>query len=77
MVMTNRLFAFITTRRFQLLLLMLMLLSLTGFAQTQYAKPRKGEGITTFLQRHGRIGQEYYKEFLELNKQKLKGPTAI
>ena len=75
--MTNRLFAFITTRRFQLLLLMLMLLSLTGFAQTQYAKPRKGEGITTFLQRHGRIGQEYYKEFLELNKQKLKGKTTL
>ena len=59
------------------MLMMLMLVSLTGFAQTQYAKPKKGEGITTFLQRHGRSGQEYYKEFLELNKQKLKGKTTL
>ena len=59
------------------MLMMLMLVSLTGCAQTQYAKPKKGEGITTFLQRHGRSGQEYYKEFLELNKQKLKGKTTL
>ena len=50
---------------------------LTLGAQTQYAKPRKGEGITAFLQRHGRNGKEYYQEFLELNKQKLKGKTTL
>ena len=46
-------------------------------AQTQYAKPKKGEGITSFLQRHGRIGQDYYQEFLELNKKKLRGKTTL
>lgn len=65
----------ILKRRF--ILLLLMLVSLTVMAQTQYAKPKKGEGITTFLQRHGRSGQAYYKEFLELNKQKLKGKTTL
>ena len=73
--MTNRLFAPVLTRR--LLLMLLMLVSLTVMAQTQYAKPKRGEGITTFLQRHGRSGQTYYKEFLELNKEKLKGKTTL
>ncbi|MBQ6746663.1 MAG: N-acetylmuramoyl-L-alanine amidase [Bacteroidaceae bacterium] len=73
--MTNRWMAPILKRRF--ILLLLMLVSLTVMAQTQYAKPKKGEGITTFLQRHGRSGQAYYKEFLELNKQKLKGKTTL
>ena len=54
-----------------LVALLLCLLCLAVGAQTQYAKPRKGEGITTFLQRHGRSGQEYYREFLELNKQSV------
>ena len=75
--MMKRQVALITTRRCQLLLLAFLLLSLTAYAQTQYAKPRKGEGITTFLQRNGRSGQDYYKEFLELNKQKLKGKTTL
>ena len=73
--MINRWIAPVLKRRFMLLLLMLV--SLTVVAQTQYAKPKKGEGITTFLQRHGRSGQTYYKEFLELNKQKLKGKTTL
>lgn len=73
--MTNRFFALLLTRH--LWLMLLMLVSLTVMAQTQYAKPKKGEGITTFLQRHGRNGQAYYKEFLELNKQKLKGKTTL
>ena len=74
--MTNSFSARMLIRHF-MLLLPLLLVSLTAMAQTQYAKPRKGEGITTFLQRHGRSGQEYYKEFLELNKQKLKGKTTL
>lgn len=60
-----------------LVALLFCLLCLAVGAQTQYAKPRKGEGITTFLQRHGRSGQEYYREFLELNKRKLKGKTTL
>ena len=61
----------------RLLLILLSLISLAVVAQTQTAKPRKGEGISTFLQRNGRIGQDYYQEFLELNKQKLKGKTTL
>lgn len=68
-------FASILKRHY--LLLLLMMFSLTLMAQTQYAKPKRGEGITTFLQRHGRSGQVYYKEFIELNKQKLKGKTTL
>lgn len=73
--MLNGYFASILKRRF--ILLLMMSVSLTVMAQTQYAKPKRGEGITTFLQRHGRSGQAYYKEFLELNKQKLKGKTTL
>lgn len=68
-------FASILKRHY--ILLLLMMFSLTLMAQTQYAKPKRGEGITTFLQRHGRSGQVYYKEFIELNKQKLKGKTTL
>lgn len=68
-------FASILKRHY--ILLLLMMFSLTLMAQTQYAKPKTGEGITTFLQRHGRSGQVYYKEFIELNKQKLKGKTTL
>lgn len=68
-------FASILKRHY--ILLLLMMFSLTLMAQTQYAKPKRGEGVTTFLQRHGRSGQVYYKEFIELNKQKLKGKTTL
>ena len=44
-------------------------------AQTryQYAKPREGEGISAFLERHGRPGRQYYNDFLEINKSRLHG----
>lgn len=35
------------------------------------AFPRKGEGITLFLKRFGRSGQEYHDRFIQLNKKKL------
>ena len=35
------------------------------------AFPKKGEGITLFLQRHNRNGADYQKQFIELNKSKL------
>ncbi|MBO7602674.1 MAG: N-acetylmuramoyl-L-alanine amidase [Bacteroidaceae bacterium] len=68
---------FVPKLKWRIVLMSLMLVTLTVTAQTQYAKPKRGEGITTFLQRHGRSGQSYYKEFLELNKQKLKGKTTL
>ena len=75
LIMTNRSFGWLKTKR--CILMVLTLFTLTAMAQTQYAKPKKGEGITTFLQRHGRSGQDYYQEFLELNKQKLKGKKTL
>lgn len=35
------------------------------------ASPKSGEGITLFLQRHNRLGNEHYNQFIELNKDKL------
>jgi len=57
--------------------ILLIGLQLPLFGQSQSAKPRRGEGITTFLSRLGRPGQAYYNEFLELNKQKLRGKTEL
>ena len=33
--------------------------------------PRRGEGISTFLERHHRSGMSYQKAFIELNRRKL------
>lgn len=35
------------------------------------AFPKSGEGITLFLQRHNRSGNESYNQFIELNKHRL------
>jgi len=35
------------------------------------ATPKSGDGITTFLRRHNRVGSDYQKQFIELNKTKL------
>lgn len=42
----------------------------TLFAQEK-AFPKNGEGITLFLQRHNRVGNEYRQQFIELNKTKI------
>ena len=46
-------------------------------AQEIYDKPRNGEGISTFLERNNRPGRAYYREFLELNKQRLRGKEEL
>lgn len=46
-------------------------------AQEQYATPKSGEGITTFLERHGRPSKTYYRKFLQLNEQKLHGKKEL
>ena len=46
-------------------------------AQEQYATPKPGEGITTFLERHGRPSKTYYRSFLQMNKQKLYGKKEL
>lgn len=46
-------------------------------AQEERATPRRGEGISAFLERHHRPGKAYYNAFLELNKQKLRGKEEL
>lgn len=41
------------------------------------AFPKKGEGITLFLKRHNRVGGTYQKEFIKLNKSKLKNGNTL
>ncbi|MBK5720715.1 N-acetylmuramoyl-L-alanine amidase [Dysgonomonas sp. Marseille-P4677] len=41
------------------------------FSQNDKDSPRDGEGIHSFLKRNNRIGNNYYEQFLELNKNKL------
>ena len=62
-------------------ILFILLLSLFGFFPLQAqekATPKSGEGITLFLKRHNRVGADYQKEFIRLNKKKLgKGNTLL
>ena len=46
-------------------------------AQQQTDEPKPGEGITAFLQRHGRPGKVYYQDFLRLNEKKLRGKQEL
>ena len=43
----------------------------------QYATPRNGEGISTFLERFNRPGRAYYNEFLRLNQKRLRGKKEL
>lgn len=52
------------------ILTFLLLLCLPGYCQEK-ATPKNGEGIHKFLKRHNRTGNDYYKDFIELNKNKL------
>ena len=59
-------------------LLLLLFAPLCGVrAQQQTDVPRRGEGITTFLQRHGRSPKLYYDDFVELNRKKLRGSEEL
>lgn len=46
-------------------------------AQTERDSPRRGEGISTFLERNKRPGRTYYKEFLKLNEKSLRGKEEL
>lgn len=66
--------------RILFLLIVSSFLFLTPFqasAQEERATPKSGEGISTFLQRNGRPGRAYYREFLELNKKQLRGKEEL
>lgn len=55
----------------------LVFVSLPALAQQQYAVPKTGEGISAFLERNGRPGKTYYKEFIRLNKKRLNGKEQL
>lgn len=48
----------------------------SGLCAQERAIPKKGEGISTFLERNHRSGQKYYQDFVKLNKAKL-GPKIV
>lgn len=60
-----------------LLSLTLALFTLSVAAQQTTDTPRRGEGISAFLQRNHRPGKAYYQEFLRLNEKKLKGKKEL
>ena len=60
-----------------LLLILLFFLPSTLQAQEATDTPRRGEGISAFLERNGRPGRAYYDEFIQLNKKHLKGKKEL
>ena len=60
-----------------LLLILLFFLPATLQAQEATDTPRRGEGISAFLERNGRPGRAYYDEFIQLNKKHLKGKKEL
>ena len=60
-----------------LLLILLFFLPATLQAQEVTDTPRRGEGISAFLERNGRPGRAYYDEFIQLNKKHLKGKKEL
>ncbi|MDH6359094.1 N-acetylmuramoyl-L-alanine amidase [Parabacteroides sp. PF5-9] len=60
--------------------IILLLIAVVGFNQLiaqETASPKNGDGITVFLRRHGRIGADYQRQFIELNKGKLGKNNAL
>lgn len=53
------------------------LFSLNGWAQEERDSPKRGEGISTFLERNKRLGKTYYREFLKLNEKSLRGKEEL
>ena len=49
-----------------LIFALFILLSITIRAQQATDTPRRGEGISTFLERNGRPGRTYQQEFFDL-----------
>ena len=54
-----------------LVLLVCLLAATAAYGQQETDKPRRGEGISAFLERNGRPSRTYYKEFVRLNRQRL------
>ena len=46
-------------------------------AQGEYATPKSGEGISSFLERNKRPGKAYYNEFMKLSEKRLRGKEEL
>ena len=46
-------------------------------AQGEYATPKSGEGLSSFLERNKRPGKAYYNEFMKLNEKRLRGKEEL
>lgn len=55
----------------RILFFIVLAFSFSALHAQQKATPKRGEGISTFLERNNRPGRKYYQEFLELNKKRL------
>lgn len=60
-----------------IILFLFLCFPLLACAQHETDTPRKGEGISAFLQRNHRPGKAYYDAFLELNRKKLRGKEEL
>ena len=60
-----------------LTILFCTLFAFNASAQEERDSPRRGEGISVFLERNKRPGRAYYKEILEQNKKLLKGKEEL
>ena len=60
-----------------LIFALFILLSIIIRAQQATDTPRRGEGISTFLERNGRPERTYQQEFLKLNAKKLRGKKEL
>lgn len=58
-------------------ILLYTLFSLNVRAQEERDSPKRGEGISTFLERNKRPGKAYYREFLKLNEKSLRGKEEL
>ena len=60
-----------------LAILFCTLFAFNASAQEERDRPRRGEGVSAFLERNKRPGRTYYKEFLKLNEKRLKGKEEL
>ena len=60
-----------------LAILFCTLFAFNASAQEERDSPRRGAGVSAFLERNKRPGRTYYKEFLKLNEKRLKGKEEL
>lgn len=77
MLIEKEMFSAGMKNKLYILLFLAFLFSCTDLGAQEKAKPKSGEGISTFLLRHNRAPRKYYNDFVELNKDKLGKNDAL